>query len=97
MWPQGGSELHHSGQFLEFRGERSARDCAEMERGVDQAMERCRKKVEVSVHAHMHVCVCPLAHSGARHSDRVGGTVIMILPTKSTSHTAPHLILTAAL
>lgn len=65
----GGSELHHSGQFLEFRGERSVRDCAEMERGVDQAMERCRKKVEVSVRAHMHVCVCPLAHSGGGHSD----------------------------
>lgn len=76
----GGSELHHSGQFLEFRGERSVRDCAEMERGVDQAMERCRKKVEVSVRAHMHVCVCAHSHT------RVGGTVIMILPTKHFSH-----------
>lgn len=83
----GVSELRHSGPFLEIRGERSVRNCAEMERGVNKAPERCRKKVEVSMR--VHTCV----HAW-------GGMVIMILPTvcvPGTSHTAPHLILTTPL
>lgn len=62
----GGSGLHISGQFLEVRGERSDRDCAEMERGVNQAMERCRRRVKR--------CVCVCVHARM-------GIVIMILPT----------------
>lgn len=82
----GESELHHSGLFLEIRKERSVRDCAAMERGANQAMERWRKR-RVCV----HMCVCVWVHAG---------TGIMILPTiymPGTPHISCHLILTTTL
>lgn len=52
----GGSGLHISGHFLEVRGERSVRNCAEMERGEkqNQAMERVKRCACVYVRVYGH-------------------------------------------
>lgn len=53
----GGSGLHRSGHFLEVRGDRSVRTCAEMERGEEQnqAMERVKRCVCAHVCARVRI------------------------------------------
>lgn len=51
----GDSGMHHSGQLLKVKGEKSIRNCADMERRTNHTMERRVEWRGVCVHACVHV------------------------------------------